>query len=291
MIRRNDGILVVNKPENFRSLEIVKLVRKRLEIKAVGHGGALDPFATGVLIILAGRYTSLTNFIHVLPKTYVVKVKLGVVTDSLDRTGKLISEDTSVKVNLGMIVEVLKSFRGFVTQKPPALSSVKVDGIPAYKYFFSGTALDLPTRSTFVHDIKLLDARDQWVTLEITCGKGFYVRSFANDLGRALGFSGGIVQELHRVSIGPFSDKLAYNLDQVEEGNFSLELLEDYQKNFSIKFLSNQETLRLQHGDPIIRRHLLQLISSEPILFLNSERKCVAVGHMDSSAKLTVVRT
>lgn len=267
-----DGIVLVDKEKGITTYDIIRRIKacpelsnisKRLKI---GHGGALDPFATGLVVILFGSYTRLTNFFHTLPKKYVVTIQIGVVTDSLDITGKILKIDPDVELIREQVLQTIDEFKGKIVQTPPELSSVKIQGKPAYWYFYRNQPVEIKPRSTEIREIKLLElvARDK-IKLYIECGKGFYVRSFAQDLGCKLGYSGGIACDLVRTHIGPFSVDHAIHSTQLDDTLVPCKIL-DLCPTFKTRTISRAELLQLQHGEIKIRKKFFDDILSDESL-------------------------
>lgn len=195
-----DGVLVLDKPAGVSSAAALGPV-KREAAKAlkVGHAGTLDPFATGVLLVLLGDATRLSDLAMQLPKTYVATVRFGVATDTLDPDGEVVAQcDAGAPRELP-----LDLFRGTIQQVPPAFSALKVGGRRAYKLARAGRAPELPPRPVVVHALEV--RREDWpdVELEVVCGAGTYIRALARDLGTAVGLPAHL-SALRRTRIGPF---------------------------------------------------------------------------------------
>ncbi len=187
-----DGVLLVDKPAGMTSHDVVARVRRTLGIKRVGHSGTLDPFATGLLLILVGRATRAQRFFMALPKTYVTVARLGATSTTGDpegeivRTGRIPAEDQPLPV-------------GEIRQRPPAYSAIKVGGERLYEKARRGEEVEAPERTVTVHRFEGLWRKDDRAAFEIECSSGTYVRSLIADLGDAF------CLELRRTAIGPFS--------------------------------------------------------------------------------------
>ncbi len=175
----------------------------RPAVKKVGHAGTLDPFATGLLIVLVGRATKLARFFVDLPKEYVGTLRFGFTSDSGDRTGEL--DRTAKTVTLDEVSAVLPRFIGHVSQTVPMTSAVKVDGERLYKKAHRGEVVETPTKEVEISSIEVLDfdGRGQTMLARVVCSKGTYVRQLAIDIGEAIG-AGAYLDELARAAIGPF---------------------------------------------------------------------------------------
>lgn len=198
-----NGVLIIDKPKGWTSHDVVARVRKVLIIKKAGHGGTLDPLATGVLPVYLNEGTKLVPFNLEGTKDYLATMKLGQETDTLDADGKVVGEKQGVSCTRKEIEEVLERFRGPIRQTPPLFSAIKQGGLPLYKRARAGQTPSLLERETMIHTLILKDVSLPLVTLEVTCGRGTYIRSLCADLGRALG-CGAHVVELRRYRSGKF---------------------------------------------------------------------------------------
>ena len=208
------GWLVVDKPAGLTSTTVVNKVRWALDAKKAGHAGTLDPEATGVLAVALGEATKTVPFITDALKAYTFTVTLGSATNTDDAEGEVI-KTSDTRPSDDEIKEALLPFIGAIQQVPPQFSAVKIDGVRAYKKARDGEEMELAARDLWVEELLLLDRPDaDHVVLEMTCGKGGYVRSIARDLGQALGCYGH-VQMLRRIWSGPFDVEDGITLDQV----------------------------------------------------------------------------
>jgi len=197
------GWLIVDKPAGITSTAVVNKVRWALDAKKAGHAGTLDPEATGVLAVALGEATKTVPYITDALKAYTFTVRLGAATNTDDAEGEVIATSDTRPTD-DQIKDALGTFIGDIMQVPPQFSAVKVDGERAYKKARDGEEMDLKARPLWVEELLLIDRPDDdHVTLEMTCGKGGYVRSIARDLGAALGCHGH-VRALRRIWSGPF---------------------------------------------------------------------------------------
>ena len=208
------GWLVVDKPAGITSTAVVNKVRWALDAKKAGHAGTLDPEATGVLAVALGEATKTVPYITDALKAYTFTVRLGQATNTDDAEGEMIAtsdlrpDDEAIKAALG-------AFVGDVMQVPPQFSAVKVDGERAYKKARDGEEMTLAARPLWVEELLLVDRPDDdHVVLEMTCGKGGYVRSIARDLGEALGKAH--VKSLRRIWSGPFQATDGVKLEEID---------------------------------------------------------------------------
>lgn len=210
------GWLVIDKPAGPTSTAVVNKVRWALNAKKAGHAGTLDPDATGVLAIALGEATKTVPYITDALKAYTFTVTLGAATNTDDTEGEVI-ETSDSRPSDDDIRAALGQFVGDIMQVPPKFSAVKIDGERAYKLARSGEDVTLTARPLWVEELVMTDRPDaDHVMLEMTCGKGGYVRSIARDLGQALGCFGH-VQSLRRIWSGPFEVEDGLTLEQVEE--------------------------------------------------------------------------
>ena len=217
------GWVIVDKPAGITSTSVVNKVKWALDAKKAGHAGTLDPEATGVLAVALGEATKTVPYITDALKAYTFTVRLGQATNTDDAEGEVISSsdlrptDDEIKAALG-------GFVGGIMQIPPQFSAVKVDGVRAYKKARDGEEMDLAARELWVEELLLVDRPDaDHVTLEMTCGKGGYVRSIARDLGENLGCYGHVLR-LRRIWSGPFDVVEGVTLEKIEEMSNTPEL-------------------------------------------------------------------
>ncbi|WP_223426343.1 tRNA pseudouridine(55) synthase TruB [Tateyamaria pelophila] len=217
------GWLVIDKPAGPTSTAVVNKVRWAMQAKKAGHAGTLDPDATGVLAVALGEATKTVPYITDALKAYAFTVRFGQATNTDDAEGEII-ETSDLRPTDDQIKDALGAFVGDIMQVPPKFSAVKIDGQRAYKLARDGEDVDIAARPLWVEELIMTDRPDSdHVTLEMTCGKGGYVRSIARDLGKALGCFGH-VRELRRVWSGPFEASEGLTLAQVEEMAHSPEL-------------------------------------------------------------------
>jgi tRNA pseudouridine55 synthase len=213
------GILNLNKPTGPTSFKIVRDIRRITGERRVGHGGTLDPIATGVLPILLGQATRLANFVHAWPKTYEATVRFGAISDTYDADG-LINPLVAAPLPTRERVEAaLPEFKGLIQQKPPIYSAIKVGGEPLYRKARRGEAIQPTARTVEVKDLRLLsmDEKTGRCELEILAGKGLYVRSLAHDMGESLG-CGAYLAGLIRTAYGPLRLAEAVTAEQLSDG-------------------------------------------------------------------------
>jgi tRNA pseudouridine55 synthase len=213
-----DGVLLIDKPVGLTSHDVVAHVRRKLRpaVKKVGHAGTLDPFATGLLVVLVGRATKLARFFVDLPKEYVCTMRFGVRSDTGDLTGELV--ETGLTTTRADVEAALPEFLGTVMQRVPMTSAVKVEGERLYKKAHRGEVVETPVKEVEITAIELLafDEAAQTMRCRIACSKGTYVRQIAIDLGEAVG-AGAHLQELSRTAVGELRLDEALPLGEFEE--------------------------------------------------------------------------
>lgn len=260
------GFVNLNKPAGWTSHDCVAKVRKLLRTKRVGHGGTLDPAATGVLPIAVGKATRLLQY---LPegKAYRATVRFGVTTATDDLEGEVLSQQAAPDLTLEAIAPFLKQFLGTIDQIPPRYSAIQVDGKRLYDRARAGEAFEVPARTVEVYDIRVLEWRSQAypeLDLEIACGPGTYIRSIARDLGAAAG-TGAALAQLQR------TESCGFRL----EDSLSLEELAAALEGDRLPLTEPQEALE----------HLPRIQLPEPLvaLWLNGRRLSLAdLGNLDA---------
>ncbi len=221
------GIAVFYKPKGWSSYDVIRFLKKELKERKIGHGGTLDPLAEGVLIIGIGKEGTkkLTDFLKGKEKEYIATIGLGGVSDTYDAEGKITFLEVKELPEEEKIRDCLKKFEGKILQKPPVFSAIKVSGTPAYKLARKGRDVEIQPREVEVLRIELLDYQPQKpesiLKVKLLVKSGFYVRSFANDLGKMLK-TGGYLKELVRTRVGNFTIQEALTLEDFKKGNLEL---------------------------------------------------------------------
>ena len=198
-----DGILNIDKPYGITSMEVVRQVKRASGQKRVGHGGTLDPVATGVIPVCLGQATRVMEYLVDGTKEYRAVIELGVTTDTYDALGQVTREQDASGVSLADVEAALQSFVGTIQQVPPMYSALKRQGKRLYQLARAGIEVEREPRTVEVSRIDVVDWSPPLVTAEVGCGRGFYMRSLAYDLGEALG-CGGHLKGLVRLRSGPF---------------------------------------------------------------------------------------
>jgi tRNA pseudouridine55 synthase len=211
-----DGILNINKPRGRTSFSVVSMVKRLSGERRVGHGGTLDPAASGVLPIGLGQGTRVIEFLLDAPKAYRAEIEFGVVTDTDDATGNIISRGDPSGIGREQLLEALNSFCGLVSQTPPMYSAVKHRGKPLYKLARLGIEVERKSRLRWIYHLELKSWQPPLATIEVECGRGTYIRSLARDLGQRLG-CGASLKSLVRLRCGFFAISDAVSLPQLED--------------------------------------------------------------------------
>lgn len=211
-----NAVVVVDKPTGMTSHDVVNRVRRIVGQRSVGHTGTLDPAATGVLALVIGNWTRLSQFYGDAEKEYEGVIRLGFATDTHDADGVPTTEPTAVKVTLEQVSAAAASFVGLIKQMPPRFSAKKVQGVPAYKLARKNKEVDLAPVEVQVHELAILGMENILITFRARVGSGTYMRSIAHDLGQVLG-CGGHLHSLRRTALGEFRIADAHSLEELEE--------------------------------------------------------------------------
>ena len=212
-----DGVLLLDKPVGLSSNHALQRAKRAMDAAKAGHTGTLDPFATGLLVCCMGRATKIAGAMLDADKTYHATLQFGAETDSGDLTGHVVSQAVAdfSGVDEAALREVLTRFLGTTEQIPPMYSALKRDGKPLYEYARAGIELDRPPRQITIHRIELLSCSGMQAEIDVACSKGTYIRTLAQDIGRALGCFAHLAA-LRRTQVGPFSLDRAVTLDALQ---------------------------------------------------------------------------
>lgn len=253
-----NALVLINKPLNYRSTKCVSIARKNFGGIKVGHAGTLDSTASGLLVLLLGNATRFCEFVMSLPKVYRVKIQFGAETDTCDYSGNLTAENGFAKVDARALNDALFSFSGLRLQSPPVISAVKIDGKPAHELARSGREFEIEARPVFFREIKIIspfDFETGTLELEISCGRGTYIRSLARDLGRISGV-GAYVKSLERLSIGNFHVQEANDIDSED---YKVTSLSELAKNFTRIYVSEKDAKSFTNGMSILLRQAVKV--------------------------------
>jgi len=209
-----NGIIVIDKPADWTSHDVIAKLRGALKQKRIGHGGTLDPMATGVLPVFIGRATRAAEFCENADKEYIAELQLGTVTDTQDITGNVLQKN-DVTVSADDLVSILPQFTGAIKQIPPMYSAIKKDGKKLYELARKGVEIPREPHEVFISELELMKSTpDNKFSIKITCSKGTYIRTLCHDIGAALG-CGGTLSALRRTRAGVYSIDMAHTLDDV----------------------------------------------------------------------------
>lgn len=213
-----EGILIIDKPENITSHDVVKHIRKLFAIKKVGHAGTLDPMATGILVLLLGKSTRLFSSFSSFDKEYEATLTLGLETETGDRQGKIKKEFAFEKIDEDRIEKAFKQFVGKIEQVPPMFSALKFKGKKLYELARKGIEVERKPRPISIYSLMLLKFDPPQIDFRVRCSKGTYIRKLAEDIAKALG-TRGCLSALRRTVLGPFGIKEAVKLEEINESH------------------------------------------------------------------------
>ena len=211
-----DGVLLVDKAEGMTSHDVVALVRRKLQVRKVGHCGTLDPIATGLLLITVGRGTKVQDLLMSEDKEYAGAFVLGVTTDTQDRQGEVIQERPVPALDETQIRAAFEKLRGDFYQMPPMVSAKKHGGVPLYKLARQGKVVEREPRLVHVYRYTIGRIQLPEIEFSVLCSKGFYVRTYAHDIGEILG-CGAHLKSLRRTKSGRFDVANATSVDQIKD--------------------------------------------------------------------------
>jgi tRNA pseudouridine55 synthase len=244
-----DGVLLVDKPAGFTSHDIVAIARGATATRRIGHTGTLDPFATGLLVLLVGRATRLAQFVDGEPKVYDAVIGFGGETDTDDATGSVIR--TASPPSFQSIDRAMALLTGPLDQMPPSYSAKQAGGVRAYAAARKGQSIELTPAPVVVHRWTII-ARDLTsLTARVECSGGTYIRALGRDLGRMSG-SAAHVTALRRLSSGRFSVNDACSLDELRAGRYTIHDMRSAISSLPTQSLTRDETGRVTHGNPVI---------------------------------------
>ena len=288
-----DGIVVIDKPAGVTSHDVVSEVKKILGAKKAGHTGMLDPLATGVLPVCINEATKLAQFLSAQNKTYLATMLLGVQTDTQDTEGK-VTEKSDRVVSETEIQDALRRLVGKVKQIPPAFSALKHKGKPLYKYARAGEFPEIPAREVEIFSLNVRDISFPYVTFDMSCSKGTYIRTVCSDVGHALG-CGACLSGLRRLQSGFFTEDMAVSLGNAAVAEKKKELLSkmlDMAESLPTfaaievsEWLAGKLRSGFQPDVEMMRQNVLPFLAAgDMIKFTDSDGCLVAVAEMQLSA-------
>ena len=263
----HNGVLLIDKPAGFTSRDIVNQVGKIFHTKKIGHTGTLDPMATGVLILCIGSYTKLVDNLTSKNKEYIAVMQLGLLTDTLDTTGRTLKEE-NVNLDEDKIYAAFKNFPREYNQEVPSYSAVKINGKKLYEYAREGISIHLPKRMVSIYSLEILSIDNNEVTFKTCVSKGTYIRSLIRDLGASLKTYASM-RSLRRVSQGAFAIDKCLKISDITE-NTSLLTLDDL---FSYPHFSLNDT----EYQKVLNGNKISLNSESLYLLLTYQNKTIAL--------------
>ena len=245
-----DGIVIVDKPEGWTSQDVTARLRRVFNTKRIGHGGTLDPMATGVLPVFVGRATRGVEFFEHAEKTYEAVLRLGITTDTEDITGEVL-ESREVNISEADFLGILPKFRGEIQQIPPMYSALKINGQKLVDLARKGKEVERQPRPITIHELTLLGMEADGIHLRVRCSKGTYIRTLCKDIGEALG-CGGCMAALRRVTAGEYTIKESVPLQtllETEEPEQYLRPVDSMFRNYPAVTLTEKQELRCRNGN------------------------------------------
>lgn len=221
------GLILVNKPVGITSFKLVHIIKKKLKVKKVGHCGTLDPLASGLMIVLVGKYTKLQDKFMKQDKVYYATIKLGMKTDSGDLDGNIISQSDYSHITKKSVEQTCNDFIGKIQQIPPMYSALKVNGQKLYELARKGITIERKPREIIIYNIDLVDYQKDQFSIRVKCSSGTYIRTLAQDIGTKLN-TDTVLTSLVREEIGIYKLTDAINIDNVKENDNSCLLKVDF---------------------------------------------------------------
>lgn len=288
--RNISGIVVLDKEQGLSSNAALQQVKRLYEANKAGHTGSLDPLATGVLPLCLGEATKVSQFLLDSDKRYLARIRLGQRTDSGDSEGNIIARCEDIVPSRDEIESALMQFRGEIDQIPPMYSALKVDGVPLYKLARKGAKVERKPRQVTVYSIELLEYTENELELDISCSKGTYIRTIADDLGQVLGCGAHIVA-LRRTQAGVFTEQdcvsRQFLVDEKEKTGLDgidqyLIAMDEAIGDLPEVVLPNETASFIKNGQPVLVRHLPE----EGLVRLYDEEQFIGIGCIDDDGRV-----
>jgi len=293
-VRNISGIVVLDKANGLSSNAALQEVKRLYEANKAGHAGSLDPLATGVLPVCLGEATKVSQFLLDSDKRYRARIKLGIRTDTGDSEGSIIERNEGISVSRKAIERALTKFKGEVEQVPPMHSAIKMNGVPLYKLARKGIAVEREPRLVTLYQVCLLEFVNSELELEISCSKGTYIRTIADDLGQELG-CGAHVIELRRTQAGVFTEKDSISSEELalEKENRGLDKIDQFliPMDRAIQDLPevNLPSITASHvknGQAVLVRHL----PKNGLVRMYEDEQFIGIGSIDDDGKVAPKR-
>jgi len=285
MIFQNSGIFIINKPYQWTSNDVIRKIKSNNKFKKIGHAGTLDPLATGILPILVNDSTKYFDYFQTFKKSYLAEIKFGFSTSSYDLEGDIDGKTDYLPQNIDLIKKNISYFIGSIKQVPPKYSAIKKNGKRLYDYARNDEDIEIESREVEVSEIKIIDWKTPILKVIINCSSGFYVRSFANDLGKKLG-SLAVLTSLSRINYGPFEIKDSINIENInpiEKKLISIDSI--FLNNKKIVFDDDMEK-SYYNGKVFTSENLkLSLLKEQDIKIYNSNDEFIGLLTYDSRKK------
>lgn len=271
-----NGILVVNKEENFTSRDVVNKLSHILNTKRIGHTGTLDPIATGVLVITIGKYTKLSDALMSKYKEYIAEFIIGKSTDTLDITGNIL-EEKEANISNDEIIKAINNFKRSYNQEVPIFSAVKVNGKKLYEYARNNESVELPSKMVDIKEIEVLEIKDNIVKFKCLVSKGTYIRSLIRDIGISLNIPT-CMKSLVRTKQGNFKIEDSYTLKDIENNKFKL---------LDIDKVLDLDIIDIDKNKDIYKRVINGIkfdlnISSKPFVLFKRDNEKIAIYKRES---------
>jgi len=246
-----NGIILINKEKGMSSHDVVARLRKILKTKKIGHCGTLDPMATGVLVCLIGTATKLSNYLVLDSKEYQATFQLGIATTTQDLEGEVVVEKPYnheyVKED---ILRVLEDFKGKQVQVPSIYSAIKVNGKKLYEYARNNEEVEIPEREIDIMKLALISLEDSYISIDVACSSGTYIRTLCFDIAKKLGYPG-VLTSLNRTKSGFFELKDSQTLADIEAGKYQLISIKDALKNYQQININEEMYNDVRNGKPL----------------------------------------
>ncbi len=276
-----DGVLLVNKPKGLGSSSLVYKLRRMLGTKDIGHCGTLDPLAEGLMIIVIGKALKISRFLLENRKEYIATLKLGILTPTLDLESEIVEKKEVPNYSEKEIKDVLESFLGKSFQTPPLYSALSVNGKKLYEYARSNQKVEVKSREIEIHNITLLEFKEDEIKFKVDCSKGTYIRSLCLDIAKKLN-NIGCMTSLIRTKSGEYLIENSYTLEDMEKGNFNLISIENALKSsFNIQIATDDELKEIKYG------HYINKITKGKTLYLDKDRTPLGMYEYDNEKKIT----
>lgn len=268
-------LLLINKPQNMTSFDVVAIVRKALNIRKVGHTGTLDPNAEGLMIVLIDKATKALPFMQLNKKEYIASLKLGIKTSTGDIWGEVIDTCHVPELNKEIVINVLNSFIGKTIQIPPKVSAISVNGKRLYEYARKDQEVEIPKRVIEIYEIECVGI-DEEIHFRVQCSSGTYIRSLCEDIADKLE-TVGTMSKLTRTKIESFELKDAYTIEQIRNRDFKFG---DINKALNYPIIQIDDPVDVKNGKK------LELNSDEPIVMLKHNDEVLAIYEKDDEQQI-----